>query len=49
MAGIGRMEHRPSFEHLEPRLLLDGAIEGYVWHDLDGDGQRDPAQVGLSG
>jgi len=41
--------HRPAFEPLEPRLLLNGTIEGQVWEDLNGNGLRDPGELGLNG
>ena len=34
-------------EHLEPRLLLSGTVEGVVWHDLDKDGHRDSDEPGM--
>ena len=30
----------PIFDTLEPRLLLDGTIEGQIWEDINGDGLR---------
>ena len=41
--------NRPAFETLEPRLLLNGMIEGQVWEDLNGDGIRDAGELGLNG
>ena len=37
----------PIFEALEPRLLLDGAIAGQLWHDLNADGVKDAGEPGL--
>ncbi|KKN79886.1 hypothetical protein LCGC14_0335140, partial [marine sediment metagenome] len=41
--------NRPAFEALEPRLLLNGTIEGQVWEDLNGNGFQDPGEPGLNG
>ncbi len=40
---------RPTFEALEPRLLLNGTIAGQVWDDLNGDGVQDIGDVGVNG
>ncbi len=40
---------RPLFEQLERRILLDGAISGQLWNDLNGDGIHDGSEPGLNG
>jgi len=48
--GAKRVSRRPlRMEHLEDRQLLSvsGSIGGSVYYDLDQDGTRDPAEVGL--
>jgi len=41
--------NRPTFEALEPRLLLNGTIAGQVWDDLNGNGLHDAGDIGLDG
>ncbi len=40
---------RPTFEALEPRLLLNATISGQVWEDMNGNGLRDAGDVGVNG
>lgn len=39
--------HIPCFQNLEPRLLLTGTVEGYVWEDLNNDQIIDPDEPRL--
>jgi 6-phosphogluconolactonase (cycloisomerase 2 family) len=39
----------PVFQALEPRLLLNGTIEGQVWEDINGNGLHDAGELGLNG
>jgi len=42
-------DRRLAFEHLEPRLLLDGVIQGQPWDDPDAIGVFGAGEAGLSG
>ena len=41
--------HLTMFEALEPRLLLNGTVGDFAWHDLNGNGVQDVGGPGLAG
>ena len=38
---VHKLQGKPAFESLEPRLLLSAEIHGAVWNDLDANGVVD--------